>query len=94
MLGSLPLCIAGLCLTGLSYGASPTTASAFTAAYYGSKHYATNMAIMVFNMMGSSFVATLCGSLLAATGGYTVPFGVLLGLSAAALVLNLFIRKP
>ncbi len=93
VMGSLPLCIAGLCLTGLSYGASPTTASAFTAAYYGSKYYATNMAIMVFNMMGSAFVATLCGSLLSATGGYTVPFIVLLGLSAAATVLNLFIRK-
>ncbi len=93
ILGNLPLCILGLCLTGLSYGASPTTASAFTAAFYGSKHYATNMAIMVFNMMGSAFVATLCSSLLAATGGYTVPFGMLLGLSAAAFVLNLFIRK-
>ncbi len=94
LLGNLPFCILGLCLTGLSYGASPTTAAAFTASFYGSKYYATNMAIMVFNMMGSSFVATLCGSLQASSGGFVVPFVVLLALSAAAFVLNLFIKKP
>ncbi len=94
LLGNLPLCVAGLCLTGLSYGASPTTASAFTANFYGTKYFSTNMAIMVFNMMGSSFIATLCGSLLQSSGGFVLPFAVLLGLSAVAFVLNLFIRKP
>ncbi len=94
LMGNLPLCIIGLCLTGLSYGASPTTASAFTSAFYGNKYYATNMAIMVFNMMGSSFVATFCGNLLVRTGGFVVPFVVLLGLAALAFVLNLFIKKP
>ncbi len=94
LLSSVPLCILGLCLTGLSYGASPTTASAFTANFYGNKYFSTNMAIMVFNMMGSSFIATLCGSLLTATGAYMVPFVTLLGLAGAAFVLNLFIRKP
>ncbi len=92
--GNLALCIVGLCLTGLSYGASPTTASAFTAAFYGSKYYATNMAIMVFNMMGSAFIATLFGSLLTVTGGFTVPFMVLLAMATGALGLNIFIRKP
>lgn len=94
LMGNLPLCIVGLCLTGLSYGASPTTASAFTAAFYGNQYYATNMAIMVFNMMGSSFVATFCGSLLTSTGGFVVPFVVLLAMAALAFVLNLFIREP
>ncbi len=94
LLGNLPLCILGLCLTGLSYGASPTTASAFTAAFYGNQYYSTNMAIMVFNMMGSSFVATFCGSLLTSTGGFVVPFVVLLAMAALAFVLNLFIKKP
>ncbi len=94
LLGNLPLCIVGLCLTGLSYGASPTTAAAFTASFYGSKYYSTNMAIMVFNMMGSSFVATLCGSLQASSGGFVVPFAVLLALAGASFALNLFIKKP
>ncbi len=93
-MGSTALCVVGLCLTGLSYGASPTTAAAFTSTFYGSRYYPTNMAIMVFNMMGSSFVATLCGSLLSSTGGFTVPFMVLLGLAVTSLVLNIFIRKP
>ncbi len=94
LLGNVVLCILGLCLTGLSYGASPTTAAAFTASFYGSKYYSTNMAIMVFNMMVSSFVATLCGSLLSSSGGFTLPFIVLLAMSAFALMLNCFIKKP
>ncbi len=94
LMGNLVLGITGLCLTGLSYGASPTTASAFTLNFYGSKYFPTNMAIMVFNTMISSFVATLCGNLLAISGGFVVPFAVLLAMSCVALVLNCFIRKP
>ncbi len=94
LLHNLLLGIAGLCLTGLSYGASPTTASAFTLNFYGSKYFPTNMAIMVFSTMGSSLVATLCGNLLAMSGGFVVPFVVLLSLSVIALILNCFIKKP
>ncbi len=90
---SVPLCVVGLCLTGLSYGTSPTTASTFTLSFYGKKHFSTNMAIMVFNMMGSSMVATLCGSILGKTGSFVVPFILLLSLAAASFVINLFIRK-
>nr|MBE6545322.1 OFA family MFS transporter [Oscillospiraceae bacterium] len=93
-LSSLPLCIIGLCLTGMSYGASPTVSSAFTSAFYGAKHFPTNFSIMNFNLMAASFVATACSSLLSATGGYTAPFILLLGLSSAALVLNISIKKP
>ena len=49
---------------------------------------------MNFNLIGSSLMATACGSLLTATNGYIAPFILLLGLSCAALVLNLLIRKP
>ncbi|MBR6826388.1 MAG: MFS transporter, partial [Oscillospiraceae bacterium] len=93
-LGSLPLCIVGLCLTGMSYGACPTITAAFTSSFYGMKHYSTNMALMTFNVMGGSFIATLSGSLLESTGTYTAPFLVLLVLTFGALVINLFIRKP
>ena len=92
--GSLPLCIIGLCLTGMSYGTSPTVASAFTSAFYGTKHFASNLGVMNFNLMCASFVATACSSLLTATGGYTVPFVLLLSLSVVALGLNLSIKKP
>ena len=84
-LHSLPLCMVGLCLTGMSYGTSPTVSSAFTSAFYGQKHFASNLGIMNFNLMCASFVATACSTLLTSTGGYTVPFILLLGLSVVAL---------
>ena len=93
-IGSLPLCIVGLCLTGMSYGTSPTVASAFTSAFYGTKHFAANLGIMNFNLMCASFVATACSSLLTSSGGYTLPFILLLALSVIALVLNLTIKRP
>jgi OFA family oxalate/formate antiporter-like MFS transporter len=92
--GSLPLCIVGLCLTGLSYGTSPTVSSAFTASFYGQKHFATNFSIMNCNLICASFIATACSSLLSVSGGYTVPFLLLLVLAFAALLLNLSIKKP
>ena len=93
-IGSLPLCIVGLCLTGLSYGTSPTVSSAFSAAFYGQKHFATNLSITNFNLMVASFIATACSSLQTASGGYTAPFILLLSLSAVALALNFSIKKP
>ena len=91
---SLPLCMVGLCLTGLSYGTSPTVSSAFTSAFYGQKHFASNLGLMNFNLMCASFVATACSTLLTATGGYTVPFVLLLSLSVIALGLNVTIKRP
>lgn len=93
-IGSLELLIVGLCLTGLSYGTSPTISAAFTAAFYGRKHFATNLSISNFNLMAASFVATACAALMTASGGYTAPFLLLLALSVAALLLNLTIKRP
>ena len=93
-ISSLPLCIVGLCLTGLSYGTSPTVSSAFTSAFYGQKHFATNLSISNFNLMVASFIATACSSLQTASGGYVAPFILLLSLSAVALALNISIKKP
>ena len=93
-IGSLPLCIAGLCLTGISYGTAPTMAAAFTVAFYGQKNFGANLGIMNFNLMGASFIATACSSMVAASGGYTVPFIVLLSLASFALVLNFSNKRP
>lgn len=91
---SLPLCIVGLCLTGISYGTSPTVSSAFTSAFYGQKYFSTNFSIVVFNMMFASFIATGASKLLVSSGGYVVPFIMLLVLTVVSLILNLSIRKP
>ena len=93
-MNSLPLCIVGLCFTGLSYGSCPTVSSAFTASFYGQKNFSVNYSITNFHLIGSSFIATLCSSLLISSGGFVVPFIVLLSLSVAALALNFSIRKP
>ncbi len=88
------LFVLGLCLTGLSYGSCSTTTATFPSVFFGMKHYPTNVACMTFNLMGGSLVATLSSLLLTATGGYVAPFLLLLGLTLAALGLNLAIRKP
>lgn len=92
--GSLTLCVIGLCLTGLSYGSCPTMVTSFVSAFYGQKHFATNFSVMNCNLICASFIATACSSLLSASGGYTVPFLLLLVLAFAALLLNLSIKKP
>ena len=92
--GSLALCVVGLCLTGLSYGTSPTVSSAFTSAFYGQKHFATNLSISNFNLMLASFFPTICSKLLGVSGTYTLPFILLLSLSALSLALNVSIKKP
>ena len=58
------------------------------------KHFSSNMALMTFTVMVGSFVATASNRVLEATGGYTVTFIMLLGLTFAALLLNVFIKKP
>ena len=92
--GSLTLCVIGLCLTGLSYGSCPTMVTSFVSAFYGQKYFATNFSVMNCNLICASFIATACSSLLSMSGGYTVPFALLLALAFAALLLNLSIKKP
>jgi OFA family oxalate/formate antiporter-like MFS transporter len=68
--------------------------SAFTSAFYGQKHFASNFGVTNCNLMGAAFIATACNSLMASTGGYTMPFILLLALAVLALGLNISIRKP
>ena len=91
---SLPMMIAGLCLTGISYGSCPTVTSAFTLSFYGRKNFPTNYSVANFNLIFASFIANAANSLLASTGGYVVPFIMLLTVSVLALFLNLTIKKP
>ena len=92
--GSLMLCIIGVCLTGMSYGTVPTNTSAFASAFYGTEHFGTNLSVLNFNLMLASFMATACSAIRTATGGYVVPFAILLGMASLALVLNISVKKP
>ena len=93
-INSLALCIIGLCLVGMSYGSSPTVSSAFTSAFYGKEHFPTNFSIMNFNLIGASFIATAASSLLTSSGGYTLPFVLLLALAFVSLGLTLSLKRP
>jgi hypothetical protein len=42
----------------------------------------------------ASFIATACASLQQASGGYVVPFVLLLSLSVVSILLNLTVKKP
>ena len=91
---SLWLCIAGLCLTGISYGSCPTLTSAFSAGFYGQKHFAVNYSLTNFNLIFASFIATFANTLLISSGGFTLPFILLLALAVVALGINFTIKKP
>ena len=91
--GSFAVFCVGICTAGLSYGSCPTMVSAFTAEFFGRKHYSSNFSIMNCNLMLAAFMATVCGKLRAATGGFTAALAVLSVLTLLALVLNLSINK-
>lgn len=90
---SLALCVIGLCLAGMSYGSCATLTAATTSFFFGMKYFSGNMALMTFNAMVASFVATLSNKVLEVTGGYETTFIMLLALTFVSMILNLFIRK-
>jgi len=49
---------------------------------------------MTFTVMAGSLIATVSNRVLEVTGGYNAAFIMLLALTFAALVINVFIRKP
>lgn len=91
---SLPLAVTSLGLTGISYGMNPTISSAFIGSFYGMRDYSMNYSISNSKLMFSSFAATFATALLTATGSYTAPFLLLLGLALVSLALCFFIRHP
>lgn len=91
---SIPLCFLGFCLIGLSYGGNTNVVSVFITAFYGTKYYAQNLSLGLLTLLPSSFLAKFSTSLLTKTGSYIVPFAVLTGYAAAAMLLNLSNKKP
>lgn len=90
---SLPLCVAGLCCTGVCYGCSPTISSAFVGEFYGPKSFPTNYSVANLMLIPCSFASTLGNTLLISTGSFAGPFIMLLAFAAAAMALNVSIRK-
>lgn len=93
MNSSVVLCIAGLCIVGLSFGCCPTISAAFIADFFGKKNYNLNYSVFNLNLLIASLIASLESYLLAVSGGYTVPFLVLISLAVVALGITLSIKK-
>ena len=93
MNSSVILCIAGLCIVGLSFGCCPTISAAFIADFFGKKNYNLNYSVFNLNLLIASLIASLESYLLAVSGGYTVPFLVLISLAVVALGITLSIKK-
>ena len=94
LLNNVALMIAGLCLAGLSYGFSPPISSAFVLSFYGQKNFSMNFSIANTMLIPTSFVATLGGTIVSATGSYTGVYLLLFILSVISLLLNLSIKRP
>ena len=93
MNSSVVLCIAGLCIVGLSFGCCPTISAAFIADFFGKKNYNLNYSVFNLNLLIASLIASVESYLLAVSGGYTVPFIVLIALAVVALGITLSIKK-
>ena len=93
MNSSVVLCIAGLCIVGLSFGCCPTISAAFIADFFGKKNYNLNYSVFNLNLLIASLIASVESYLLAISGGYTVPFLVLISLAIVALGITLSIKK-
>ena len=100
--GSLIFLILGYIATGLSFGGVTTSQSAFCNKFFGAKHYAQNLPIMVLVIIPASFGMKLVQSIqtglteggLTETSAYIV---VLIGVAAICLfagIIALFIKQP
>lgn len=94
VLHSVPVCVCALALLGMSYGCPPTIAAAFTRSFYGRKNYASNFSFTNSALMPASFAAPVISQMVMKTGSYRLPFVMLIGAAAVALLLNLSLRKP
>ena len=100
--GSVIFLIIGYILTGLPFGGVTTSQSAFCNKFFGAKHYAQNLPIMVLVLLPASFGTKLVQAVQSGlmSGGmenneaYIV---VLAGVAAVCIIAGivaLFIKKP
>ncbi len=85
--------IIALLLCGFSYGLCPTTSAVYPKLFFGEKNYALNFSITNLTLIPTSFVATLAGAILTATGSYMPVFAMLLALAIIGSIFLLSTRK-
>lgn len=90
------LVLVGMLIMGMCYGSSVTIGALVVRQFYGSAHYATNLAILNCCAIPASFIGPMISSALqgAAGGDYTSTFIMVLLFAAADFVVALFVKKP
>ncbi len=100
--GSTVFLIIGYICTGLPFGGVTTSQSAFCNKFFGAKHYAQNLPIMVLVLLPASFGTKLVqavqsgleGSSMEATDAYIVVLAGVAAICVIAGIAALFIKKP
>lgn len=86
--GSFALLVVGFMVGGLAYGGVTPTNAAFVSSYYGMKHYALNLPIVVTNLIFASFGSTVAGALYDGTGSYRSTYLMIGGLAAVGIAVS------
>lgn len=93
---SAPLVLAGMLVVGVCYGNSVTIGTLVIRQFYGSAHYATNLAIVNCCAVPASFIGPMISSALqeAASGDYLTTFLCVLAFGVVDLLVGFCVRKP
>lgn len=91
---SIVLGCIGLCAAGLSYGFSPTVSSAVCADFYGPELFPGVFSIVSTILIPTSFIATIVGSMVTASGSYIGAMILVIIISSFSLGFCFVIKRP
>lgn len=91
---SVPLCLIAFIVVGLAYGGNTNATSVFMTAFYGIKYYPQNLSWGLLTLLPASFLARLSTTLLNSSGGYVVPFAVLVVYAVISTGLHMSNKRP
>jgi OFA family oxalate/formate antiporter-like MFS transporter len=88
--------LVGMVIMGVCFGNSVTIGTMVIRQFYGSRHFAVNLAILNCCALPASFIGPLISSKLQEISGgdYTSTFFMVIVFAAADFIIGLFVRKP
>lgn len=93
--GSFVLLVIGFILLGLMFGGVMSCTSASSGAFFGTKHFGINYAIMCCQMIPAAFIGpTLLAMTQTGSGSYQLAFWVFLAVAVFALAFSFAVKRP
>lgn len=92
--GSIAICLIGFICVGLSYGGNTNAVSVIITSFYGPKYYPQNLSFGLLSMLPGAILAKVSTTILISTGGYVVPFVLLIVYGIIATILNVTNKRP